>query len=155
MNSCEMIEKWLSVFGKGVDKRLIEDHVTSYGNLLWHLFTWGNVPCLKGDEARKAFDDLQYTKAIRFYDGYANHIEGVCVIDKISAKKVDKDKESDVYIVAKDFFMDLCSHARIGFGSLSMHKEMTKPNLPNDFVTAHTETAACLWCSFLKHEVII
>jgi len=103
MDNREIIEKWLSVFGKGVDKQLIEDHVTSYGNLLWHLFTWGNVACIKGDEARAAFDALDYTEAIRFYDGYANNIEGVSVIEKISAKKVDKDRKSDVYIVAKDF----------------------------------------------------
>ena len=55
MDNRELLNKWLSVFGKGVDKKIIEDHVTSYGNLLWHLFTWGNVPCLQGSEARKAF----------------------------------------------------------------------------------------------------
>ena len=89
MNDRELIEKWLAVFGKNVDKNLIKDHVTSYGNHLWHLFTWGEVPCLEGDEARKAFDDLQYTEAIRFYDGYANHIERVSVVDKVTAKSVD------------------------------------------------------------------
>ena len=31
MNERELIEKWLSVFGKGVDKKLLEDHVTSLG----------------------------------------------------------------------------------------------------------------------------
>lgn len=98
-----LMEKWLSTFGKGVDKNIIEEHVTSYGNLLWHLFTWGEVPCLQGDDARKAFDELQYEEAIRFYDGYAGHIEKVSVIEKITAKAVDKDKASDVYIVAKDF----------------------------------------------------
>ncbi len=103
MNSCELIDKWISVFGKEVDKKTIADHVTSFGNLLWHLFTWGNVPCIEGDDARIAFDNLQYTEAIRFYDGYAKHIEGISVIDKISANNVDKDKKSDVYIVAKDF----------------------------------------------------
>ena len=103
MDNRELIEKWLSVFGKGVDEKMIVDYVISHGNLLWHLFTWGNVPCIKGDEARIAFDALQYTEAIRFYDGYSNHIEGISVIDKVSAKKVDKDKKSDVYIVAKDF----------------------------------------------------
>ena len=98
MDNGELIEKWLSVFGKGVDEKLIEDHVISYGNHLWHLFTWGNVPCLTGDEARKAFDDLQYTEAIRFYDGYSNHIEGISLVDKISAKKVDKDRKIGYYI---------------------------------------------------------
>ena len=103
MSDEELVKKWLSVFGNGVDKRLIEEHVTSYGNHLWHLFTWGEVTCLQGGEARKVFDALQYDTAIRFYDGYASHIEKVSVIGKISAKAVDKDRGSDVYIVAKDF----------------------------------------------------
>jgi len=103
MTDQQLLKKWLAVFGKEVDQKLIEEHVTSYGNLLWHLFTWGKVPCLKGDEARKAFDALSYTEAIRFYDGYAGHIDKVAVIEKISANKVDKDKVSDVYIVAEDF----------------------------------------------------
>ena len=103
MSNDELMKKWLSVFGKGVDKGLIEEHVTSYGNHLWHLFTWGEVSCLQGEEAKEKFDDLQYEEAIRFYDGYAGHIEKVSLIGKISAKAVDKDRESDVYIVGKDF----------------------------------------------------
>ena len=66
MSDEALMEKWLSTFGKGVDK-------------------------------------LQYEEAIRFYDGYAGHIEKASVIEKITAKAVDKDKASDVYIVAKDF----------------------------------------------------
>lgn len=103
MDNRELIERWLSAFGQGMDEKLINDHVTSYGNHLWHLFTWGNVSCLSGDEARNAFDVLQYTEAIRFYDGYSNHIDKASVIEKLSANRVDEDKSSDVYIVAKDF----------------------------------------------------
>ena len=55
MDNRELVERWLSVFGRDVDKKMIADHVTSYGNLLWYLFTWGKVPCFKGDEARDAF----------------------------------------------------------------------------------------------------
>ena len=83
MNDSELIKKWLSVFGSGVDNTIIEDHVTSYGNHLWHLFTWGNVCSLEGDKARAAFDGLEYVEAIRFYDGYSNHIEGVSIVNKI------------------------------------------------------------------------
>ena len=103
MSEEELTKKWLKVFGRNVDKKLLDEHVTSYGNLLWHLFTWGEVPCLRGEDAKRAFDELEYEEAIRFYDGYANHIEKVYVINKVSAKSVDKDKASDVYIVAKDF----------------------------------------------------
>ena len=101
MSETELVNKWIAVFGADVDKEILEEHVTSYGNHLWHLFTWGEVACRQGEEAKKAFDELQYDTAIRFYDGYSNHIEKVSVIDKISAKKVDKDRESDVYIVAE------------------------------------------------------
>ena len=103
LSDAALMEKWLAVFGKDVDKEMMEEHVTSYGNLLWHLFTWGEVPCLKGDDARKAFDEQQYEEAIRFYDGYAGHIEKISVIEKMTARAVDKDRGSDVYIVAKDF----------------------------------------------------
>ena len=103
MDNYELVKKWLAIFGKDVDKKVINDHVTSYGNHLWHLFTWGNVPCILGDEARKAFDALDYAEAIRFYDEYSNHVDKISVIEKISASSVDKDKGSDVYIVAKDF----------------------------------------------------
>lgn len=103
MNNRELIEKWLSAFGKEVDPKMIEDHVTSHGNHLWHLFTQGNVSCLEEDEARKAFDNLQYTEVIKFYDGYSNHIEDVSTVGKIFAEELDEDSRSDVYIVAKDF----------------------------------------------------
>ena len=103
MSDKKLIEEWISAFGESVDKKTIDDHVISYGNHLWHLFTWGNVPCILGDEARKAFDALDYAEAIRFYDGYSNHVDKISVIEKISASSVDKDKGSDVYIVAKDF----------------------------------------------------
>lgn len=103
MNTKKLIKEWIFVFGEDVDKKTIEDHVISYGNHLWHLFTWGNVSCLEGDEARNAFDNLQYTEAIRFYDGYSNNINDVSEVGKLSAAELDNDSESDVYVVAKDF----------------------------------------------------
>lgn len=103
MTEQELVQKWLTAFGRGVDKQLMEEHVTSYGNHLWHLFTWGGVPCLKGDAAREAFDVLAYTEAIRFYDGYAGHAEGISLVGKLSAKQLDRDRGSDVYLVARDF----------------------------------------------------
>lgn len=103
MTDNELIEKWLFVFGREVDKKTIEEHITSYCNYLWHLFTWGNVVCLEGEEARKAFDMLQYARAIKFYDGYSNRIKDVSIIGKVSAKEVDDDTGRDVYLVAEDF----------------------------------------------------
>ena len=43
MDKNEFVENWLKAFGKGVSSKIIDEHVTSYGNHLWHLFTWANV----------------------------------------------------------------------------------------------------------------
>ena len=103
MDNKAIIKKWISAFGKNVDGKIIKKHVTAYGDFLWHLFTWGEAPCLEGDDARRAFDDLQYTEAIIFYGGYSNSIEGVSYVGKFSADEIDRNENSDVYIVAKDF----------------------------------------------------
>lgn len=103
MTDNELIEKWLWVFGREVDKKIIAEHVTSDGNYLWHLFTWGNADCLEGEEARNAFDALQYTRAIKFYDGRSNRIKDVSTVGRVSAKEFDEDTGRDVYFVAEDF----------------------------------------------------
>lgn len=95
--------RWLSAFGNEVDKKTIRDHILAEGNFLWHLFTWGEVPCLEGEEAKKEFDALQYTEAIKFCDGYSGHIKKVSNVNKLSAKEIDEDPEGDVYIVAQDY----------------------------------------------------
>lgn len=79
MSDDELLKKWLSTFGKNVDKELIEEHITSYENFLWHLFIWGEVPCLQGDDARKAFDDMHYEESIRFYDGLCCERQDICL----------------------------------------------------------------------------
>lgn len=103
MTDNELVEKWLLVFGREVDKKIIAEHVTSDSNYLWHLFTWGNADCHEGDEARNAFDALKYTRAIKFYDGRSNRIKDVSTVGKVSAKEVDEDTGRDVYFVAEDF----------------------------------------------------
>lgn len=103
MNNNELINKWLSSFGEGADEDVIKEYVTAPYNHLWHLFTWGEVPCLEGDEAREAFDKLQYTEAIRFCNGKFCNIDNISVVGKVSAKELDEDETADVYIVATDF----------------------------------------------------
>ena len=116
MNERVILQKWLSVFGEGVDETMLETHVTSCGNLLWHLFTWGEVPCLEGEKARRAFDALSYAEAIRFYDGYAGHIEEIAKVEKLSAEDVEQDSASDVYITAKDFSWTYVRTHELGLG---------------------------------------
>ena len=97
------VNRQISAFAAKVDKKMIKEHVTSDGNHLWHIFTWCNVPCIKGDEARLVFDSLNYAEAYRFTGGYSSKIKNGGSIGKISALDVDNDPAKDIYIVAKDY----------------------------------------------------
>ena len=50
----EVRSRWLEAFGAGVPDEILEGHVYPEGNFLWHIFTWGKVPCLTGDAAEAA-----------------------------------------------------------------------------------------------------
>ncbi len=103
MTKIELIENWLSVFAKNVDDNIVRKHVTSHGNFLWHIFTWGNVSCYEGEEARAKFNSLQEMNGIKFYGGYSKQIEGLSMVKKITAEEIDEDIGDDVYIVDMNF----------------------------------------------------
>lgn len=107
----ELVKSWLKAFAKRVPTRIINKNVLAYGNFLWHIFTWGNVRCLKGEAAQKAFDSENYTYAVKFCNGYTDEngktlIDGVSSILKTSSEEIDREWEtdcSDIYIVDSDF----------------------------------------------------
>lgn len=90
-------DRWVSVFGAGADPQMIEEHVLNAG-YYWHLFSWVEVPCLEGEEARRAFDAMDYDEAYIFFD-WSFHVE---TIGKTTAAELDKGC-SDVYVVDKNF----------------------------------------------------
>ena len=93
-----IVERWLSVFGAGADPQVIEEHVPGIYGYYWHLFSWAEVPCLEGEEARRAFDAVDYDEAY-FFGDWLPHVE---TIGKTTAAQLDKG-ESDVYVVDKNF----------------------------------------------------
>lgn len=93
-----IVDRWVSVFGAGADPKVIEEHVTGGYGYLWGLFSWAEVPCLEGVEARRAFDALDYDEAYFFGDWFP-HVE---TIGKTTAAQLDKGCD-DVYVVDKDF----------------------------------------------------
>ena len=105
----EVAMKWLSVFGRYVPYEIMQDHVlggSTLANHMWHIFTWGEVPCLTGDAARKAVDELQYKSALGFFGGwscgYGYKLENMRIIGKASSAVIDS-KRGDCYIIGKNF----------------------------------------------------
>lgn len=103
MTNDELIQKWLNAFGDNADPAFLDEHVLSLGNLLWHIFSYERSCCLKEDDARAAFDGLEYDEAIRFESGYAGRIKNVSVTKRLTSRQLDDAKNDDIYIVAKDF----------------------------------------------------
>lgn len=99
-----LADRWLKAFAADVPPEALADHVTADGNYLWHIFSFKDVECLSGDEARTAFDALDYDRAIRFEDGYhwgGFSLRGWGETGKISARSLEK--AGDVYITDPDF----------------------------------------------------
>ena len=109
MTNDEIINRWLFTFGSGVSEEIMINNVLASCNLMWHIFTWGNAPCATDDEARKAFDDITYDKAIFFNGGYSANdkpsIKDVKIIDKISSADLESLMKGldDFYIVDINF----------------------------------------------------
>ena len=101
----QLVQKWLDAFAASVPQDILRDHVLESCNLLWHTFTWGEAACLEGEEAKRAFDTLDYTEAVCFEDGYSRfgfpRIRNVRTVGKMTA--ADLDKYTDIYITAPDF----------------------------------------------------
>ena len=70
MLTSDFFKKWYSEFAKGVDNTIMSEHVIGSGNCPWHIFTWGGVDCLEGDEALKAWFDIANGEDVYFYDGF-------------------------------------------------------------------------------------
>lgn len=100
-----MIRRWLSAFGGTVSDEVMKEHVLEEGNFLWHIFTWGEVTSLKGEEATLALKRQDYDTAYIFYGGFFN--ENVVELDLVGTVTksiaIKRTPDEDVYIVDPDF----------------------------------------------------
>ena len=98
----EVRERWLDTFAADVSEEDLGKHVLAGGNYLWHIFSYKLVPCLEGDEARKALAELPDTECYRFYKEYPP--QGQPRIKAISTAEVSSlPQDLDWYLVDKDF----------------------------------------------------
>ena len=95
-------ERWLDTFAADVSEEDLGKHVLVGGGYLWHIFSYNLVPCLEGDEARKALAELPDTECYRFYKEYPPQ-------DQPRIKAIEMSEVSslpdglDWYLVDKDF----------------------------------------------------
>lgn len=66
----ELRERWLDAFAADVSEEDMGRYVLAGGSYLWHVFSYGLVPCAEGGAARRALAELPDTECCRFYKEY-------------------------------------------------------------------------------------
>ena len=98
----DLRERWLDTFAADVSEEDLGKHVLVGGGYLWHIFSYDLVPCLSGDNARKALAELPDTGCYRFYKEYPPQDQPR--IKAISMAEVSSlPDDLDWYLVDKDF----------------------------------------------------
>lgn len=93
-------ERWLKAFGAGLDPERVRD--ACYRGCLWPPRPRNGAPVLEGEEARRAFDALEYDTAYIFREG----VTQAGVTAKVTAAELAQMQgigAYDVYVVDKDF----------------------------------------------------
>ena len=92
----QLAERWLKAFGAGWNLERIRE--AQYGGCLWPPSPSGGGAVLEGEEAKRAFDALEYDTAYIFREGITQ--AGVTV--KTSAAGLSRIR-GDVYVVDREF----------------------------------------------------
>ncbi|MCH5164879.1 MAG: DUF4275 family protein [Clostridiales bacterium] len=70
MLASEFFKKWYAAFASNVDPLIMREKVTGRGCFPWHIFTFGKVQCLSGDEALKAYLNSNTDEIVYVYVGF-------------------------------------------------------------------------------------
>ena len=111
MSNSEYNKKWIEAFCGGLSAaQIMKAGIGQDGGFLWHAFSYNFVPCLKGDDARKAYNGMDKSGAKQsFYTiDPINKKFSISNAEPIAdefmtAKQIDESDEVEVYIVGKDY----------------------------------------------------
>ena len=103
MTKNEFYDKWLSVFAANISQEKKERYIVSYGNYIWHAFSWellDQKDYLVGDAAREAYDHIDKSGAVylRWFDDEQTQ---ALPADLHTAHSLEALHE--VYVVSRDF----------------------------------------------------
>lgn len=102
MNTHDFFLKWYQTFAFNVSQDIFTNHVTSIGNHPWHIFTWGEVKAVEGEEAVSQLREKKFN-AVLVFTGYPDHYSKIKIIK--SQRKLLKliNTTDDIYLTSKDF----------------------------------------------------
>ena len=116
-------KKWLDSFAIGTDEKELETFVLSNGNYLWHLFSWevlDSEKFLEGDEAKKAFEQIDKSGAIYIYWDKNDETKE---LTNEALELLSKEELNEIYVVANDFSWTYMITSQESFGPYFMKKD--------------------------------
>ena len=103
MTEKEFRQKFLEAFAKNTTKEQKKEAFRG-GDYLWHIFSYGLIPCLEGDAASIEFDKANKRGAIAVhYDCGVIHDYKKLGNKSLTAKEVDDSGLVEYYIIGEDF----------------------------------------------------
>ena len=111
MKNKEFNEKWITAFCKCLtEEQRNKVGVDCEDGFLWHAFSYGYVPCFKGNDAKLAYDNANKSGAMQaFYELNMGNMQysigDVVPISKeyLTAVQIDNSEDVEVYIIGKDY----------------------------------------------------
>lgn len=120
-------KEWVREFAGTIPQEKIDQHVISYGNYIWHVFSWELLPreaYREGDAARAAYDAEDHTGAV-FFEPFADEEDGPR--DENDASAAALDRRIEIYVVAADrSWSYIKTHEGDGCGPYFIKKEAGK-----------------------------
>lgn len=104
MLTADFFDKWVSAFAAKVDPKIISEFITAKGCYPWHIFTWGNVECVKGEKAIAAYKKTDPKADIYFYCGYDFKDDRVeRSKNNIEEFTFNIEEKGEFYVTSRDF----------------------------------------------------
>ena len=96
-------KKWIQIFAESIPESKLKKYVLSYGNFIWHIFSWQLLDekrYLTGKSAEEAYNAVDKKGAL-YIEWFKSDHTDVLTDDLKSSKALSNLYE--VYVVAEDF----------------------------------------------------
>lgn len=87
-----------------------------YKPVLWVVFSSGRVPCLKGEEARAAFDRMEKGRMLAFYEYDGDEEHALLLPDASALAARHLTDENDIYLMDEEGRYTYVSTHEDGYG---------------------------------------
>jgi len=102
MKTNDFFLRWYQTFAYNVSQDMMNNHVLSVGNLPWHIFTWGEVKAIEGEDAVSQLKERKF-KAVLVLLGYPYQYSKIKMVKSLRKLLKMINTTDDIYLTSVDF----------------------------------------------------